>query len=110
MTNATTNDLNVSDDLEITGNSRRASCGGTWISGTLHEHRFEALVFPSHAENPEYEIGQSGISKLWIQRLADRAVIFNWDRGADIQATSREAQAMVDFLCEGLADFAYPEE
>ena len=93
-----TNDLNVGDDLEITGNSRRASGSGTWISGTLHGHRFEALVFPEHAENSDYEIGESRISKLWIQRLTDRAVVFNWDRGSDIPATSREAQAMVDFL------------
>lgn len=105
-----TNGLAVGDDLEITDVSRRGSVPGTWVSGRLHEHRFQALVFPRHAENDEYEIGDSRISKLWIQRLNDHATVFNWDRGQDIPAANPTAQAIVDFLCEGLADFAYPED
>jgi hypothetical protein len=26
----------------------------------------DALVFPEHADNPEWEIGDSRISKLWV--------------------------------------------
>jgi hypothetical protein len=107
MRNEPTND--IGSDLEITETCRRQSCGGTWVSGTVGGYRFQALVFPEHAENPGYEIDDSRISKLWLQRLADRKVAFNWDRGADVPAASREAQAVVDFLCEGLAEFVYPE-
>jgi len=102
-------DLDVGHDLEITKTTRRASGGGTWISGTLCGHRFEALVFPAHADNPEYEIGESRISKLWVQRLADKRQVFHWDRGADVPAADHTVACIVDFLAEGLADYVYPE-
>ena len=82
-------DLDLGFDLEITKTTRRAAGAGTWVCGTLHGHRFEALVFPEHADNPEWEIGDSRISKLWIQRLADRRQVFNWDRGADVPAADK---------------------
>jgi hypothetical protein len=108
MKNESTND--IGSDLEITGAAQRGSVPGAWVSGTLSGYRFQALVFPKHAEVAEYEIADSRISKLWIQRLADKAVVFNWDRGADIPAADKTVQAVVEFLCEGLADFAYPED
>ena len=101
------NDLELGDDLHITKISRRASGGGTWVCGTIAGHRFDALVFPEHAENPEWEIDDSRISKLWVQRLADRREVFNWDRGADVPAADPLAAAIVDFLCAGLADHTY---
>jgi hypothetical protein len=110
MNDATNNrneDLDLGFDLQITKTKPRASCGGTWVCGTLHGHRFEALVFHEHAENPEYEIEDSRISKLWIQRLADKKVVFNWDRGIDIAAGDNTAQAIVDFLAAGLAESTY---
>lgn len=39
------NETDVGDDLKITKTQRRKSAGGTWVSGTLNGHRFEALVF-----------------------------------------------------------------
>src|SRR4051794_8525546 len=74
-------DLDVGHDLEITKVTRRASGGGTWVCGTMSGHRFDALVFPEHADCPDWEIGDSRISKLFIQRLADKQTVFNWDRG-----------------------------
>ena len=71
--------------------------------------RFDALVFPEHAENPEWEIGDSRISKLWIQRLADKRTVFNWDPGADVPAADDIAAQIVDFLAGGIADFVYAE-
>jgi hypothetical protein len=68
--NADLNDLDLGDDFMITKTPRRASGAGAWVCGRLNGHRFEALVFPEHAENPEWEIGDSRISKLWLQRLA----------------------------------------
>src|SRR6266478_2832434 len=84
------NDLDLGDDLRITKKTRRAAGAGTWVCGTIAGHRFDALVFPEHAENPEWEIGDSRISKLWLQRLADRRTVFHWDRGADVPAARSE--------------------
>jgi hypothetical protein len=61
-------------------------------------------VFEEHAESPDYELGASRISKLWVQRLSDRAVVFNWDRGADVPAQNPTARAVVRFLTAELAD------
>jgi hypothetical protein len=102
-----TSECELGDDLRITKISRRAAGNGTWVCGTIAEHRFDALVFPEHADNPEFEIGDSRISKLWVQRLADRRQVFNWDRGADVPAADAEAAAIVDFVCAGLADYVY---
>ncbi len=107
---ANTNDpfeYDLGDDLRITKTSRRASGGGTWVSGTIAGYRFDALVFPEHADNPEWELGGSRISKLWIARLKNKETVFNWDRGMDMPAASDKTQAVVDFLCAGLADHIY---
>jgi hypothetical protein len=77
------------------------------VIGHLAGYRFNALVFPEHAECPDWEFGESRISKLWLQRTADRATVFNWDRGADVAAASDEVQALVDILAAGLADHVY---
>ena len=103
----TSEDLDLGDDLRITKTTRRAAGGGTWVCGTIAGHRFDALVFPEHADNPDWEIGESRISKLWVQRLADRRTAFNWDRGADVPAVDPVAAAIVDFLCAGLAEHVY---
>ena len=102
-------DLELGDDLRITKTTRRASGGGTWICGTIAGHRFDALVFPEHAENAEWEIGDSRISKLWVARpwLNGHTTVFNWDRGADVPAADPVAAAIVDFLCAGLAEHVY---
>ena len=97
-------------DLEILKITRRNSGAGTWVIGKINdEYRFDALVFPEHADNPEWEIGDSRISKLWISRLSNKETSFNWDRGLDIPALSKKVQGVVDFLCEGLADLVYAE-
>lgn len=59
-------DCEIGDDLEIIKTTRRAAGAGTWAIGTTNGHRFDALVFPQHAEIPEYELDDSRISKLWI--------------------------------------------
>ncbi len=102
-------DFDLGHDLRISKTTRRNSGGGTWVSGTLHGHRFDALVFPEHAEVAEYELGDSRISKLWIQRSADKVTTFNWDRGLDQPAADALTQAIVDFLAAGLADHVYAE-
>jgi hypothetical protein len=105
----TPTDCDLGDDLEFTEQPLRAASGGTWVIGRIAGHRFEALVFPEHAENPAFEIGESRISKLWLQRLSDRKVVFNWDRGSDVPAADERAQQIVDFLAEGLAEHLFAE-
>lgn len=100
-------DLDLGFDLVMTKTTRRLAGAGTWACGTIHGHRFDALVFPEHAENPDYEIDDSRISKLWLQRLADKVTVYNWDRGQDVPAADRVAAAIVGFLCEGLAEHTY---
>lgn len=100
-------EFDMGDDLEITNVSRRASGSGTWVSGTIAGYRFDALVFPEHADNPDWELGDSRISKLWIARLKNKETVFNWDRGLDMPAASNKTQAVVDVLCAGLAEHIY---
>jgi hypothetical protein len=91
-------------DLAFTRQPGRPGVGGTWVVGLLAGHRFQALVFPDHADDPTYELGASRMSKLWVQRLADRAVVFNFDRGLDIPAQGPAARAVVAFLAAHLTD------
>lgn len=107
MQTTSTSHQNLGDDLVITNTTRRISGAGTWVRGTIHGHRFDALVFPEHADNPAWEIGDSRISKLWLQRQADKVTVYNWDRGQDLPAADQTAAAIVGFLCAGLAEHTY---
>ena len=99
--------LQMGDDLRITKTTRRAAGGGTWVIGTIAGYRFDALVFPEHAENPAFELDDSRISKLRLQRLADKTTVLNFDRGWDIRPADANAAAVMDFLAAGLADYVY---
>lgn len=107
MGDAANDDLDVGYDLRITKTTRQAAGAGTWVCGTLSGHRFDALVFPEHAENPDHELGDSRISKLWVQRLADRATVVNFDRGWDVRPTNEVARQIAGFLEAGLADHVF---
>ena len=102
-------DLDIGYDFEILKTTRRAAGSGTWVIGRIAGYRFDALVFPEHAENPEWELCDSRISKLWLSRIANKETSFNWDRGLDIPAVSENAQAVVDFLANNLATHIYIE-
>jgi hypothetical protein len=102
-----TTDSDLGGDLQITKTSRRTSVGGTWVCGTIADYRFEALAFPEHAETPEWELGQSRISKLWVKRLSDGKTVVNFDRGWDIRPTDATDEAVVDFLTAHLASRIY---
>ena len=100
--------LEIGEDFVIKKIAHRQMAGGAWVVGSIHGHRFEALVFPGHAENSSYEIGDSRISKLWVIREKDREPVFNWDRGLDIQARTDVAKEIVSFLCSRVAEATYP--
>lgn len=111
-TNAKTNDgidaSEVLDTLEIKKVQRRTSAGGAWVRGTIAGHRFDALVFPEPATNREWEVGgDSRISKLWVERMSDRATVYNCDRGADVEPATEMAGVIVDLLAAGLAETIY---
>ena len=108
MTKTTNHNNDIDLDLAITKIEQRTVGGGAWVLGTVNDqYKFNALVFPEHAECESYELSQSKISKLWIQRTADLITLFNFDRGLDVPAANTEIQVIVDFLCEGLADLIF---
>lgn len=96
----------IGDDFRITKTTRRTSCGGAWVIGTVAGHRFDALVFAEHADYEEYELGDSRISKLLIQKLSDRGreTVANFERGWDMRPITKAAQAIVNFLAAELAN------
>jgi hypothetical protein len=95
------------DDLTFTHLAGRPVAGGTWVAGRVAGHAFEALVFRGHADDPAWEFGTSRISKLWIKRLADGAVVFEWDRGPAVPAKDADAARVADFLSAGLAEHVF---
>ena len=66
-----------------------------------------ALVFADQANDPDWELGDTRIAKLWLQR--DGATVYEWDRGLGVPATDPVAEAIVDFLAAGLADHVYAD-
>ncbi|MBL8810828.1 MAG: hypothetical protein JNM43_11675 [Planctomycetaceae bacterium] len=98
----------LGDSLKITKTEgRQLNALGTWVSGTIAGHTFQALVFEDHAENADYELGTSRISKLWLRRQTDRQVVANFDRGWDVVPTTRDARMIVDFLAAGIAEHTF---
>ena len=97
------------ETLEITDTEERDYMGGTWVRGTIGEHRFEALVFPEHADNPDYELDDSRISKLWVQRIEGRATVANFDRGWDVRPATRAAERIVGILAAGLSGIVFQD-
>jgi hypothetical protein len=92
------------DTLEITKTDGRKT-GGTWVTGTIAGHRFEALVFPEHAEVPEYELDGSRISKLWLKSAEGE--VANFDRGWDRKPVNEMATAIVGLLAAGIAETVF---
>jgi ribosomal protein L32 len=94
--------------IKIIGFEERPSCGGVRVSGRIYGYYFNALVFERHAKNPTWELSDSRISKLWIQRLRDRRVVYNWDRGLDVPpAGNFSTAAAVWYLSENLAEMVF---
>ena len=81
--------------------------GGVWVTGTIANHYFEALVFPEQAECESYGLGDSRISKLYMRRSADRLTVANFDRGWDIQPANDVARELVDLLAAGLPELIF---
>jgi hypothetical protein len=106
MKKALKNDA-IGNDLVIVKKKERLSCGGTWVTGTLNGHYFDALVFADHADHPDFELGTSRISKLWIKRIVDQKTMVSFDRGWDTRPKTELAGKIMDFLMANLADRIY---
>lgn len=91
--------------LKITRTDGRKT-GGTWVTGTIAGHTFEALVFPEHAEVASYELGDSRISKLHLRDAAGKTVV-NFDRGWDVEPATPAAKVITDLLVAGLAETVF---
>ena len=91
--------------LQITEIAGRRG-GGTWAQGTIAGHTFEALVFPGHAAEPSYELGDSRISKLCVRDAAQKTVVA-FDRGWDTQPATRIAKVITDLLAAGVAETVF---
>lgn len=105
-TTKTTDAGEMLDTLKITKREGR-KVGGNWITGTIAGHKFEALVFPEHAECESYELGNSRISKLWIKNIEENREAANFDRGWDVEPTTPAARQIVDLLAAGLAELVF---
>lgn len=94
------------DTLEVAKQSVRKA-GGTWVTGTIGGHRFEALVFGTHADDPAFELDDSRISKLSIREGVTDTEVANFDRGWGTKPTTDAARAIVDLLASGLAELVF---
>lgn len=106
----TTNNNNDATDLLETLNITKISnrmVGGSWVTGTIAEHCFEALVFPEHADCTDNELDDSRISKLCVQRISDRKEVASFDRGWDVHPATPKAKRIVDLLAAGLAEAVF---
>ncbi|MDP1661570.1 MAG: hypothetical protein Q8L55_06600 [Phycisphaerales bacterium] len=98
------------DTLELAKIERRKhGGGGTWVSGSIGGHCFNALVFPEHATDPAFELDGSRISKLWLKDSANGTEVASFDRGWDRSPATDTAQAIVGLLAAGLAERVFGE-
>jgi len=66
----------LGDSLKITKTEgRQLNAPSTWVSASIAGHTFQVVVFEGHAENEEYELGTSRISKLRLRRQAKRPML-----------------------------------
>jgi hypothetical protein len=98
------------EGFRVTKTTRQAAGLGTWVMGWVGSYKFQALVFPAHADNAGWELGTSRIAKLCIRRGRTNRVVMNFDRGWDVQPQDETVQVTADVLCAGLAEHVYGGE
>lgn len=99
------NEEELRREVQVLQFHRRLTVGGAWVGGIVAGHRFQALVFAAPPVVPEWDVRPPAcISKLWLQRIADKTTVFNWDRGRDIPAASDEVEGIIDALAATLPE------
>jgi len=111
MTTGTNQPIDASELLDtlkiLRLHPRGNSTTGTWVTGTISGHRFEAMVFPEHAANPAYELSDSRISKLDLRETANGEAVAVFDRGWDLRPSTAHGATLVDLLAAGLAESVF---
>lgn len=89
----------------MTYTTSRRDVGGTWVTGEIGGHRFQALVFKEHALSENYEMLDTRTSKFW---LADATgTVCDFDRGWILRPTTPAAKFITDMLTDGLAELIF---
>ena len=65
----------IGSDFVILKTIRQASGAESFVIGRLNDHHFDAIVFAEHPKYPDFELGDSRITKLWLQRIADKTTV-----------------------------------
>ena len=97
----------IGSDFVILKTIRQASGAESFVIGRLNDHHFDAIVFAEHPKYPDFELGDSRITKLWLQRIADKTTVASFNRAWDMHPTTEIARAIVDFLATNLAERIY---
>lgn len=97
-----------SKDFEIYLTEPPNPMGRCWVSGAVLGYAFNALVFPDHATQSTFELGNSRISKLEIYRRDVNLRVVNYDRGWDIRPESVKLERAVQIVCRRLAKEVFP--
>ena len=105
--NANDQNPKIGSDFVILKTIRQTSGEESFVIGRLNDHHFDAIVFAEHPKYPNFELADSRITKLWLQRIADKATVASFNRGWDMCPTTEIAQAIVDFLAANLAKHIY---
>lgn len=80
---------------------------GKRVQGRVNGCEFNALVFPDHARNSEWEWGFSRISEMTLHRNGE--VVFRWGCGTPMESADAEVDAAVSILSAYLAERVYPD-
>jgi hypothetical protein len=84
-------------NVTVTKKTKSALNAGTWYFGKINDKFvFETLVFP---QTGEFSLNGSKISVLWIKEINGK-VVFNYDRGLDLDAASEEVRNAVEIICK----------
>ena len=97
----------IGSDFVILKTIRQASGAESFVIGRLNDHHFDAIVFAEHPKYPDFELGDSRITKLWLQRIADKTTVASFNRAWEMRPVNEIAQAIVEFLAANLAERIY---
>jgi len=81
--------------MQVQAKVSKRNVGGEWIDILVSAYHIQALVFGEDSE--EYGINGGCISKLWITE--NGTVVYNWDRGEDINRIDAEKlEILIDVI------------
>ena len=100
-------DADFGDDLTFTHLTGRPAGRGHLDRRPGRRPRVRGPGLPRPRREPRLGRSATAGSQALGPRTADKAVVFNWDRGSDVPAVDADAAKVVDFLTAGLAEHAF---